>query len=105
MKIRVRNFTRILSLDGGGVRGLISLSILNVLETQLKQRAGQQACLSDIFDWIVGTSTGGIIAIAMRNGMSVQEIRNIYMNMSKEVFRKGLISNVTGISTCVLSLR
>ena len=52
----------ILFLDGGGVRGLASIEILMDIE----ERAGQR--IIDLFDWIVGTSTGGIIALALVYG-------------------------------------
>ena len=54
--------SRILCLDGGGIRGLIQLAVLQELEN----RTGKS--VTELFDWIVGTSTGGIIALAMVYG-------------------------------------
>ena len=55
--------SRILFLDGGGMRGLVQIEILSQLEEQTGRR------ITELFDWIVGTSTGGIIALALVHGM------------------------------------
>lgn len=80
---------RLLSLDGGGVRGLSSLYILkNILEKVAGP--GQpipKPC--DYFDMIGGTSTGGLIAIMLgRLGMTVDECIDSYLHLSKEIFGK-----------------
>ena len=54
--------SRILCLDGGGIRGLVTLSILQEIERKMKKN------ITEIFDWIVGTSTGGIIALGLCYG-------------------------------------
>ena len=54
--------SRMLFLDGGGMRGLIQIEILSQLEEQTGRR------ITELFDWIVGTSTGGIIALALVYG-------------------------------------
>ena len=59
---RRRRGVRVLCLDGGGVRGLVQLEILRQIEEEL------DAKITDRFDYIVGTSTGGIIALAMVYG-------------------------------------
>ena len=72
---------RILSMDGGGMRGLLSVRILFALQ----KRTGQK--LSDMFDLICGTSTGAILAAAMAiKGYSLEECENIYKRLGKEVF-------------------
>lgn len=54
---------RILSLDGGGIRGIIPATILEYLEKELQRRSGNdRVIISDYFDMIAGTSTGGILA-------------------------------------------
>jgi uncharacterized protein len=80
---------RILSLDGGGVRGLITLGLLERAETILKARAADPASfrLCHYFDLIGGTSTGGIIAALLALGYSVEEVREIYLGMCPLVFR------------------
>lgn len=55
-------FTRILSIDGGGVRGIIAGQVIVALEQKLKNQTGDQdARIADYFDLIAGTSTGGIL--------------------------------------------
>jgi patatin-like phospholipase/acyl hydrolase len=58
---------RLLTLDGGGIRGIISLEILRRIETQLATAtgAGPDFRLGNCFDYIGGTSTGAIIAAGL----------------------------------------
>jgi hypothetical protein len=79
---------RILSLDGGGVRGVVALAYLERLEALLESQAGHPVRLCDAFDLIGGTSTGAIIATALALGHSAAEIRDFYFNMGPRVFRK-----------------
>ncbi|KAJ8541073.1 hypothetical protein K7X08_001889 [Anisodus acutangulus] len=51
----------VLSIDGGGIRGIIPATILSVLESQLQELDGKDARLADYFDVIAGTSTGGLV--------------------------------------------
>lgn len=74
---------RILSIDGGGVRGLVAAVWLNRLEALL------QAPLREHFDLIAGTSTGSIVACALSMGMSAEAIVNFYLTQSREVFPGG----------------
>ena len=54
---------RILSIDGGGIRGIIPAVILNYIEKGLQRQSGNpNATLADYFDLVAGTSTGGILA-------------------------------------------
>ena len=78
---------RILALDGGGTRGIISLAFLERIEELLQQQAGPQARLSDYFDLIGGTSTGAIIGSALALGMSAKEVKDIYMKLAPTVFK------------------
>nr|GEZ90639.1 patatin-like protein 2 [Tanacetum cinerariifolium] len=55
------NLITILSIDGGGVRGIIPSVILEFLETELQKLDGEDARLADYFDVIAGTSTGGLV--------------------------------------------
>ena len=66
---------RILSLDGGGIRGILTLEYLGVIESMLRKRSGRDDFrLCDYFDLIGGTSTGSIIAAGLACGMSVDEL-------------------------------
>ncbi|KAF4380772.1 patatin-like protein 3 [Cannabis sativa] len=62
----------ILSIDGGGIRGIIPGVILEYLESQLQEIDGEEARLADYFDAISGTSTGGLIA-AMLSAPNAQK--------------------------------
>ncbi|KAI1325074.1 hypothetical protein F5Y16DRAFT_411663 [Xylariaceae sp. FL0255] len=78
---------RILSLDGGGVRGLSSLIILKQLMAMINPEHPPKPC--DYFDFIGGTSTGGIIAIMLgRLRMSIDECIDAYASLSDDVFQK-----------------
>jgi len=81
---------RILALDGGGLRGILTLSYLAKIESVLGQRhgEGENFRLSHYFDLIAGTSTGAIIAAALARGMSVTEIAKKYLELGQRVFQK-----------------
>ncbi|XP_055834953.1 patatin-like protein 2 [Solanum dulcamara] len=55
------DFITVLSIDGGGIRGIIPATILSFLESQLQELDGKDARLADYFDVIAGTSTGGLV--------------------------------------------
>jgi uncharacterized protein len=75
---------RMLALDGGGIRGLVTLGILEHLERLVSDRTGQRLC--DYFDYIAGTSTGAIIAATLALGMRVKEIIKFYESCGKQMF-------------------
>lgn len=81
---------RILALDGGGIRGLITLGVLERLESELAAAhgLGPDFRLCDEFDLIGGTSTGAIIAAALARGMSVAEVADFYRAFGQEAFTK-----------------
>jgi patatin-like phospholipase len=81
---------RILALDGGGLRGILTLSYLAEIESILSDRHGGEKNfrLSHYFDLIAGTSTGAIIAAALALGMSVSEIAKKYLDLGQRVFQK-----------------
>lgn len=54
---------QVLSLDGGGIRGLVLIQILMEIEAALGKP------IQECFDWIGGTSTGGILALALARGL------------------------------------
>jgi len=84
---------RILALDGGGLRGVLTLGMLREIETTLRQRHGGDPAfrLCDYFDLIAGTSTGAIIAAALSLGMSVDEVHGHYMKLGNFVFKRSLL--------------
>lgn len=77
---------KILSIDGGGIRGIIPCKILAELETELIRKEGPEARLCDYFDLICGTSTGGIIAIGLALGLKASDILELYVEHGKEIF-------------------
>ena len=86
---------RMLALDGGGIRGLITLGILERFEADLRQalKAGDGFRLSDYFDFIGGTSTGAIIAAGLSKGLSVGEIITFYKTAGPMMFEKQSLLN------------
>jgi len=81
--------TKILSIDGGGCRGLIPLCILYVLE----KRTGKQ--IYQMFDVIAGTSTGAIIAALLSIGEPVENIISFYIgDKIKKIFSKDLFHSI-----------
>jgi hypothetical protein len=84
---------RILSLDGGGVRGALSLGYLARIEDILRERVGNDSDfrLCDYFDLIGGTSTGSIIAAGLAMGMSVEELIDVYHTLGVEVFEESFL--------------
>jgi patatin-like phospholipase/acyl hydrolase len=80
---------RILSLDGGGIRGLISLQILMRLEGLLREATSNPRLrLSEWFDFLGGTSTGAIIAACLALGMEVRQIEEFYRRCARDMFRR-----------------
>jgi patatin-like phospholipase/acyl hydrolase len=80
---------RVLSIDGGGIKGVFPAAFL----TNLEQTIGRP--VADYFDLIVGTSTGGIIALGLGLGFRAQEILELYQNHSDVIFpRLSLLEQV-----------
>ncbi|KAK5010428.1 hypothetical protein LTR28_009983, partial [Elasticomyces elasticus] len=78
---------RLLALDGGGVRGLSALIVLEQLMETIDPDSPPKPC--DYFDMIGGTSTGGLIAIMLgRLRMSVGECIDAYLSLSDRIFQK-----------------
>jgi uncharacterized protein len=73
---------RILSIDGGGIRGLFPAGVLSDFEAGL----GGSATIADHFDLATGTSTGGILALGLGAGKSAREIRDLYMHRGSQIF-------------------
>jgi len=75
----------ILALDGGGIRGLFSASVLAKFEED------HETSIVDHFDLIVGTSTGGILALGLGMGLRPAELVRFYVSSGSDIFpsRKG----------------
>ena len=85
---------RILSLDGGGVRGYLSIRILENIENHLNEKEGNEKPLGERFDLIVGTSTGAIIGGLLAIGKSARDIRKLYENDIPVIFGKQMRRNI-----------
>jgi len=80
---------RILSLDGGGVRGIFTLQILSRIEALLREeRKAPDLVLADVFDLIAGTSTGAIIAAFLALRKPVVEIERLYTEFGPFMFKR-----------------
>lgn len=81
---------KLLALDGGGIRGVITIEVLAAMEEQLRRAlgAGPEFVLADYFDYVAGTSTGAIIATSIALGMPVSTIRDMYLESGNEMFEK-----------------
>ena len=71
---------RILSLDGGGIKGTFTAAVLAELERMTGKR------LAEYFDLITGTSTGGLIAIALGLGIPAEEVLDFYQREGPNIF-------------------
>ena len=80
---------KLLAVDGGGIRGVLALEVLQGIEDLLRAKSGRPDFrLADYFDYIAGTSTGGIIAAGLSMGMSVGEILKFYQEAGAQMFVK-----------------
>lgn len=82
-----QNSFKVLSLSGGGYRGLYTAKVLEKLEEQLK-KWDENDCLANYFDLITGTSIGGIIALALAYEIPAKKIADIFEEEGKEIFKK-----------------
>src|ERR1019366_8894051 len=98
------NLFRILSIDGGGIRGILSGQLIVALEKKIQQKSGNSSArIADYFDMIAGNSTGGILTCLylcpdenLRPLFSAEEAVDLYLQHGQEIFkdevRKKLIS-------------
>ena len=90
-------FFRILSIDGGGIRGMLPAMIIAELEKRLRQATGKaDSYISDYFDLIAGTSTGGILAcyyLYNNNGSRLDAAKavDMYEKHGATIFKKRLL--------------
>ncbi|KAM0933992.1 putative galactolipase [Dioscorea sansibarensis] len=83
----------VLSIDGGGIRGLIPGTIIAFLESKLQELDGKDARIADYFDVIAGTSTGGLVTAMLtapdkdnRPLFAAKEINDFYVENSPKIF-------------------
>src|SRR3984957_20590438 len=82
-----------LSINGGGIRGIIPCSVLASLEAQTGKLA------RDLFSYVAGTSTGALLAAGIAAGIPASELLSVYTTRSKEVFTPtGLIADVKRVA-------
>ncbi|PKI57350.1 hypothetical protein CRG98_022195 [Punica granatum] len=87
------NLITVLSIDGGGIRGVIPATILSFLESELQKLDGEEARIADYFDVIAGTSTGGLITAMLtspdeknRPMFAAKDIKEFYLKNCPKIF-------------------
>ncbi|PSR99751.1 Patatin-like protein [Actinidia chinensis var. chinensis] len=87
------NLITVLSIDGGGIRGIIPGTILDFLESELQKLDGEEARLADYFDVIAGTSTGGLVTAMLtapddnnRPLFAAKDITDFYLENCPKIF-------------------
>lgn len=101
-KIIMSKKIRILSIDGGGIRGIIPGVILTYIENQLQQLDHSSLHIGDYFDFVAGTSTGGILTCAylipnenQTAKYGAEEAVNLYTKKGGQIFKLSLWDKVT----------
>jgi patatin-like phospholipase/acyl hydrolase len=84
----MKDHFQILSLDGGGIKGLFSAAVLAFLEEDLN------VTVIDHFDLITGTSTGGIIALGLGAGIRPRQIVEFYVSKGPDIFNSGCLASL-----------
>jgi patatin-like phospholipase/acyl hydrolase len=87
---------RILTLDGGGIRGLITV----VMMQNLAKETGMSNWLDKV-NLVAGTSTGGILALAIAKGVDLNLVRQLYETKGKDVFDDSFLDNVLDLATVI----
>lgn len=90
---------RILAIDGGGIKGIFSAAFLSELERQYLD--GEP--ISKYFDYICGTSTGGIIALGLGAGFTAQELLEMYIDEGEKIFPPARFKVLRSIYSLVLA--
>jgi patatin-like phospholipase/acyl hydrolase len=85
---------RILSCDGGGIRGLLTLQLLKRL------LAVHPTLVSEV-DLFAGTSTGGLIALGLAHGLTVSELEKLYLDHGKAIFKDTLWDDIKDLGQLV----
>lgn len=82
---------RILSIDGGGTRGILPAVLLDCIYKDFGKEP------SDLFDMYAGTSTGGIICLGLAAGLKTEKLVDLYLNESKNIFHETFFDRLTGL--------
>ncbi len=82
---------KILSIDGGGIKGIYSSTILEKFEEKFS------CCISDHFDMLCGTSTGGLIALALSLKVPAKVISDLYLEKGEFIFNSNILSTLKQI--------
>jgi uncharacterized protein len=82
---------RLLALDGGGVRGAVTVAFLEEIEAVLARHLDRPVHLGHWFDLIGGTSTGAVIAGALAMGYTTADIKRFYFELAPKVFRRSFL--------------
>ena len=78
---------KVLSLNGGGVRGLFTITLLAELESIIENRENRENVkIGDYFDLITGTSIGGILALGLASGKSARELKQAFEDNAQHIF-------------------
>ena len=80
---------RILSIDGGGVRGLVAATLLS----RIMESHGLEGFLESI-DFVAGTSTGGLLALGIANEIDLGEIIELYTEKGSKIFHDSLLDDI-----------
>lgn len=83
-----KGYIRILSIDGGGIKGIFPASFL----AKIEEDTGKS--IHEFFDLVIGTSTGGIIALALSLGIPAKKIEELYVKHGKEIFKPRLFGRL-----------
>jgi uncharacterized protein len=90
---------RILCVDGGGIRGLISVLAIAEIERRLSEKTDEEARVVDYFHLFSGTSTGGLIALALTapQGVGAEELASFYTKDGRKIFDRGLLHEAASL--------
>jgi patatin-like phospholipase/acyl hydrolase len=107
MVIDMAKFTRILSIDGGGLRGLIPAQVLVYVEQRIQEKTGNPAArIADYFDLFAGTSAGGISSCLYltpdftrenRPKYQAEDVVNFFLREGHRVFYKSLLHTIKNL--------
>ncbi|KAK9946573.1 hypothetical protein M0R45_012031 [Rubus argutus] len=102
----------VLSIDGGGIRGIIPGTILSFLESELQKLDGEDARLADYFDVIAGTSTGGLVTAMLtapdqnkRPLFAAKDIKAFYLEHCPKIFPQDSIPIFGDVGEMVRAVR